>query len=63
MPGQRYASKCPSGAKSFYLHLTYAMTSDVSYSRKPMGVPYHKNMLKKISKVVIKLDVYQLMKT
>lgn len=30
---------------------------------QPTGVPYHRNMLKKISKVVIKLDVYRLMKT
>lgn len=31
---KKYASKCPSGGKSFYLHLTYAMTSAVSYSRR-----------------------------
>ena len=49
-----YIAKCPSDAKSFYLHPKRGMmTSDIWYSREPMGVHYLGNMLKKISEEFI----------
>lgn len=53
---KKYVSKCPSDAKSFYLHAKRAVATGVWYSREPMGVHYLGNMLKMISEEVITLS-------
>lgn len=57
---KKYLSKCPSDAKSFYLHpkRSINVTSDVWYSRESMGVHYLGNMLKKISEEVCTISTF-----
>jgi len=57
---KKYISKCPPDAKSFYVHPKRCITvaSDVWYSRKPMGINYLGNMLKKISEEVCAIATF-----
>ena len=58
---KKYISKC-SDAKSFYLRPKRASASDVWYSREAMGVHCLGNMMKKISKEVIRLHLWLIKK-
>jgi hypothetical protein len=57
---KKYIAKCPSDAKSFYLHPKRTLSSGVWYTREPMGVHYLGNMLKRISEeVIMAIILYQ----